>query len=116
MGTQPPVPAGLSEASTALWRAVMGEHRFEPHETATFESYLRWRDRSEQWMAESKRATGRDQARLVKQGIDAAQTSLRHLRALKFTDPDALTRRPGRPAGDNWSAKRKAQARLREVG
>lgn len=106
-----PAPEGLSSASAQIWRDVVRDHEFEAHELPLLVSALTWRDKSVVWLAESEKATGREQARLVKQSLDSAQTSLRHWRALKFTDADSVARRPGRPAGDEWSPKRRRQAR-----
>ena len=94
-----PAPRELSPASAQIWRDVIHDHEFEAHELPLLVSALRWRDKSTAWLRGSEEATGREQARLVKQSLDAAQTSLRHWRALKFTDPEGKTRRPGRPAG-----------------
>ena len=110
-----PAPRELSPASAQIWRDVIHDHEFEAHELPLLVSALRWRDKSTAWLQESEEATGREQARLVKQSLDAAQTSLRHWRALKFTDPEGKTRRPGRPAGDAWSPKRRQQARVHQA-
>ena len=107
----PPVPKELSPASAQIWRDVTRAHEFEAHELPLLLSALTWRDRSTAWLAASERATAREEARLVKQSLDAGQASLRYWRALKFTDADAGTRRPGRPSGDAWSPKRRQQAR-----
>lgn len=108
--TTPPPPRDLSAASVQIWKDVIRDHEFEAHELPLLMSALRWRDRSAAWLEESEQAIGREEARLVKQSLDAAQTSLRHWRALKFTDADGKTRRPGRPAGADWSPKRRQQA------
>ncbi len=106
----PPPPRDLSPASAQIWKDVIRDHEFEAHELPLLVSALKWRDRSTTWLKESETAAGREQARLVKQSLDAAQASLRHFRALKFTDADDKTRRPGRPSGDDWSPKRRRQA------
>ena len=106
--TTPPPPQDLSPASVQIWKDVIRDHEFESHEVPLLMSALRWRDRSTTWLEESETAVGREEARLIKQSLDAAQTSLRHWRALKFTDADNK-RRPGRPSGDAWSAKRRRQ-------
>ena len=43
-----------------------------------------WWDKSDAWLEASEAAEGREQAQLVKQSLDAAQTALRHWRTLKF--------------------------------
>jgi hypothetical protein len=109
--TQPDAPASLSRGSRRIWRQLTALHQFEAHELIAFERALSWWERSDEWLEASKKAEGREQAQLVKQAMDAANAALRHWRTLKFSDPDAGVRRPGRPSGDQWSAKRKAQLR-----
>lgn len=105
-------PNDLSEKSAAIWQQVTAENTFGAHELPLLEAWLRWSDRSEGWYAEAQAATkDRERVRLLKQSLDAATAALRFRRALKFTDPGAATRRPGRPSDSNWSAKRKAQLR-----
>ena len=110
MGKNLPTPRGFSASSAAIWADLLAENAFERHELPLLESALRWRDKSATWLTESETVTGRDQARLVKQSLDAAQTSLRHWKALKFRDLDVPARRPGRQPGDEWNAKRRQQA------
>ncbi len=105
-------PKGLSSQSADIWAAVTAENAFSAHETPLLEAWLRWADRSEAWFREAQSLTGTAQAALLKRAMDAATTSLRFRKALKFTDPDAAVRRPGRPSGDGWNAKRKT---LREA-
>ena len=105
---QPDPPAGLSRASQRVWRELTALHAFEAHELIAFERALGWWDRSDRWLEASEAAEGREQARLVKQSLDAAQTALRYWRVLKFQDPAVPKRRPGRPSGADWSAERKA--------
>ena len=106
--TQSRPPDGLSRVSRRLWRELTDRHRFEPHELVAFERALGWWDKSDAWLLASEAAEGREQAQLVKQSLDAAQTALRYWRTLKFTDPSVPKRRPGRPAGDDWSPERRA--------
>jgi hypothetical protein len=91
-----------------IWTTLTTRHHFEARELYVFERALKWWDQSDTWLLASETATGRDQARLVKQSMDAASAALRLWRSLKFVDVQAA-RRPGRPAGDNWSLKRRLQ-------
>ena len=116
MKDKSPPPQRLSQQSRRIWRQLTALHRFEPHELIAFERALGWWDRSDEWLQASEAAEGREQARLVKQSLDAATAALRHWRVLKFVDPAAPARRPGRPSDSDWSRKRKAQVALREVG
>ena len=50
-------------------------------------------------------------AQLVKQSLDAATTALRYWRTLKFTRSAVPKHGPGRPSGDDWSARAKALKR-----
>jgi hypothetical protein len=108
--THPDPPAGLSRGARRIWRQLTALHDFEAHELIAFERALVWWDRSDEWMEASETATGRDRTALVKQSLDGANMALRHWRTLRFRDEDAA-RRPGRPSGDEWSAKRRAQLR-----
>lgn len=102
-------PVTLTPASLAIWDELTERHQFEPHELVTFERALRWFDRSDQSLASADAAVdGRERAQLMKQAMDGANCGLRYWRALKFTD-GTTARRPGRPSGDDWSAKRKLQ-------
>ena len=98
----PRPPAGLSRKSAALWASLLAGHEFSRPELVALEAALVWWDRSAAWMAESESATGREQATLRKQSMDAAQTALRHWKALKFAAPGSA-RRPGRPS-EPWRA------------
>jgi hypothetical protein len=109
MKKTPTVPRGLSPKSRGIWRDLTREYGFESHELGQLEAALRWQDRSEDLIADVEGANADDRARLVKLAMDAASTSLRFWRALKFYDPARPARRPGRPSGDQWSAQRKAQ-------
>ncbi|MEO5739961.1 MAG: hypothetical protein ABIS29_05130 [Vicinamibacterales bacterium] len=105
-----PAPRGLSPASKVLWRTLTQQHRWADHELVAFERALRWFDRADALAAASDKAqTHRDGAALLKSSMDAANTALRHWRLLKFSNGEAA-RRPGRPSGDDWSAKRKLAA------
>jgi hypothetical protein len=105
-----PVPQGLGPRSAGIWRKLTTQHHFADFELVTFERALRWFDKADAWLVESAGVTGPDQARLVKQSMDASNCGLRYWRTLKFVDGAA--RRPGRPSDDSWSAKR----RLQKVG
>jgi hypothetical protein len=109
MTTSAQVPRGLSAGSADIWKALTTQLSFERRELYVFERALRWWDQSDQWLRDSEKAAGRDQARLVKQSMDAASAALRLWRSLKFTDGPA-SRRPGRPSGADWSPQRKAAA------
>jgi len=104
---RPRPPAGLSRWAQATWRALFTLHDFERYEQLMLHRALEWWDRADAWLVESQTATGPEQARLVKQSMDAANTALRHWRLLKFAPPATVPTRPGRPAGFNWSAARK---------
>ena len=114
MTPKPNPPAGLSRKSRQTWRALMDLNDFGAHEIVTFERALVWWDRADAWLAESEALEGKAAAAKAKQSMDAATTALRFWRTLKFTDPNAQARRPGRPSGASWSPKRRAA--LREVG
>jgi hypothetical protein len=103
---RPHPPAGLSAWAAATWRTLLDLHTFEEYERLSLTRALEWWDRSDAWLAESRTASGRDQARLTKQAMDAANCALRHWRLLKFAPPAAVPTRPGRPSGDAWSATR----------
>ena len=102
-------PRGLSPWARRTWKELTARHAFEAHEVVTFTRALRWFDCSDALMAQAERATEREKAALLKQAMDSANTGLRHWRALKWPAPDGV-RRPGRPAGANWSPARKAVA------
>jgi hypothetical protein len=104
----PPIPAGLSPESASLWKALTTRHRFADFELVTFRKALEWFDRADALCADADRADGRESAALLKQAMDASCCGLRFWRQLKFTGGEAA-RRPGRPSGDLWSAKRQAQ-------
>ena len=104
-----PIPYGLSAWAAGVWGELTALHHFEQFELVAFERALRWFDLSDQWLTDAEAASGAERSRLVKQGMDAATSGLRFWRTLKFAD-DAAVRRPGRPSGDDWSAKRKLQA------
>ena len=108
MSTQK-APHGLPEASRAIWAELTTEHTFEPYELVTFTRALRWFDRADALcLAADAASTAREGAALLKQAMDASTTALRFWRQLKFTD-GTPARRPGRPSGDEWSAKRRLQ-------
>jgi hypothetical protein len=113
MTKRPHPPAGLSAWAQATWRTLLDLHTFEAYERLSLTRALEWWDRSDAWLAESRTATGRDQGRLTKQAMDAANCALRHWRLLKFAPPTAVPIRPGRPSGFNWSEKRKAATGMR---
>jgi hypothetical protein len=113
MTTSPPVPKGLSTESMGIWKELTTLHRFEAHELVAFERALVWFDKSDAWLRDAEAAEGRLAASLVKMSMDASNCGLRYWRTLKFTD-GTTARRPGRPPGDEWSAKRKAQ-KLQQV-
>jgi hypothetical protein len=75
-----------------------------------FEKALRAWDLADRWLRESEAVTGREQARLVKQSLDAGQAALRCWKTLRFVGPAAPIRRPGRPGDQQWSALRGAGA------
>jgi hypothetical protein len=102
-----PVPQGLSSTSGVVWQSLTTQHRFEDFELVAFERALRWFDKADVWLTESATVTGPDQARLVKQSMDASNCGLRYWRTLKFVA--GVARRPGRPSDTEWSPKRKLQ-------
>jgi hypothetical protein len=106
---RPEPPRGLSAWARATWRQLTSIHVVEEHEAIALRRALRWWDLSDAWLRESEAVAGREQARLVKQSMDAANTALRHWRLLKFEAPAAVPARPGRPSGFNWSAARKVK-------
>ncbi len=102
------IPRGLSTKSRALWHALTRDYDFEPHERLQLENALRWDDRSVELARQAEVAD--DKQRLTKLAIDAASTSLRYWRILRFTDPSVPKRRPGRPSGNSWSRQRQTLA------
>jgi hypothetical protein len=108
--TVPSVPRGLTPASRRLWAVLTTEHHFEVFELTALERSLRWFDKADAWLQQAEEAgvEARAAAVLVKQSMDASNCGLRYWRTLKFTD-GTPARRPGRPAGPDWSAKRKLQ-------
>jgi hypothetical protein len=105
-------PAGLSRRSVRIWRELTERHHFERHELIAFERALRWWDQADLWLLASKTATGRAQASLIKQSMDASTAGLRFWRTLKFVDLDNPARRPGRPSGEAWSAQRRVMGKV----
>jgi hypothetical protein len=99
-------PKGLSVRSREIWDELTTLHRFEPHELVAFTRALTWWDRADGWLREADAAEGKTAVLLVKMSMDASNCGLRYWRTLKFSDGTAA-RRPGRPSGDDWSAKRK---------
>jgi hypothetical protein len=91
-----------------LWTDLHALHDFDRHELVAFERALEWWDRSDQWLEESKAATGQDRSRLVKQSLDAATAALRCWKTLRFAAPGGTSKRPGRPSDSRWSAMRGA--------
>ena len=102
-----PAPAGLSPASTEVWQTLTGQHSFADYELVAFERALRWFDQADAWLTASATVMGPDQARLVKQSMDASNCGLRYWRTLKFVA--GVARRPGRPSDAEWSPKRRLQ-------
>ena len=109
--SKPLAPRGLSAKSRRIWRRLLTDYGFGTHERAHLEAALRWQDRSEALAVEAD-APGADTGRLLKLATDAASTSLRYWRLLKFSDGQQAAR-PGRPSGDAWSPKRREAARQR---
>lgn len=102
-------PKGLSRPSRRIWTELTCSHDFADHELVAFERALKWWDVSDTAFASAEEKSGRERAELMKLALDASNSALRHWRTLKFPTP-AGVRRPGRPAGDNWSAHRKQAA------
>ena len=96
--TTPP-PADLSPRSQTRWRELHAAHYFAIHEDYVLEGYLTWDDVATALRREAKGLRGRERDRKLKAAEDAATASLRYLRALRFVDPAAPPRRPGRPPG-----------------
>ena len=111
-GLQAP-PAGLSAWAQGWWEELLDGHAFASFEILLLEKALLAWDREAKWLAESEAATGREQARLVKQSLDAGQAALRAWKTLRFSDPARPPRRAGRPSGPHWSAVRKAAIEAR---
>jgi hypothetical protein len=100
-------PTGLSPGSAGVWAALTTGYAFAAPELELLERALRWFDRADGLCQAADAATdARERAGLLKQGMDAATTGLRFWRQLRFTD-GSLARRPGRPAGPDWSPKRR---------
>ena len=107
------IPHGLSQKSRAVFGTVTHDYAFAAQELLQLESALRWHDRSELLAEQADAADAAHRPRLTKLAMDAASTSLRFWRALRFVDPLNPPRRPGRPTGDEWSGQRRQQARAR---
>jgi hypothetical protein len=101
-------PRGLSAGSRGVWRTLIARYECVEHELITLERALKWFDRSDALLREADALTGQARAATLKQSMDASTVALRHWRLLKFRDE--LSRRPGRPSGDDWSPKRKLLA------
>jgi hypothetical protein len=101
-------PKELSEWARGVWREVAQDNEFDAHEIVVFERALRWWDVSDDAAKQAATATGAELTRFTKLSLDASTAALRHWRALKFETGTA--KRPGRPAGVNWSKHRKAAA------
>ena len=106
-----PVPKGLSATSVGVWQTLTMQHSFADYELVTFERALRWFDRADAWLTASATVTGPEQARLVKQSMDASNCGLRYWRTLKFAA--GVARRPGRPSDSEWSPKRRLLQQVR---
>lgn len=104
-----PAPKGLSRASRRIWRELTLTHDFGAHELVAFERALKWWDVSDTAFADAESRTGRERAELMKLSLDASNAALRCWRTLRFPAPIGA-RRPGRPAGNDWSAHRKQAA------
>lgn len=102
-------PAGMSEWAQGVWIELTKDNDFDGHEIVVFERALRWWDVSDDAAKRATSATGAELARLTKLSLDASTAALRHWRALKFESASGA-KRPGRPAGVNWSKERKAAA------
>ena len=105
--SSPKTRAGHSAWARKVRRTLLACHEFGEHELVAFERALQWWDRSDAWLVDSEACTGRERAALVKESLDAAQIALRYWKVLKFPPPEGTTRRPGRPSGDMWSARRR---------
>ena len=94
-----PPPADLSSRSQARWCELHAAHDFAIHEDYVLEGYLAWDDVATALRREAKGLRGRERDRKLKAAENAATASLRYWRALRFVDPAAPPRRPGRPPG-----------------
>ena len=99
-------PAGLSRWAKEVWRELMAENTFMPHEVVTFTRALTWFDLADALQVEAEGLSGREKDAKLRAAGDASTTGLRFWRTLKFVDPAKPTRRPGRPPGKGWAQMR----------
>ena len=106
-------PKKLSRRLQNLYREYVGEYDFALHELDLFGEALRAQDLVDRIATivdvEGVRVDGKPHPMLPALR-DARQTALRAWRVCGFKAEGEEKRRPGRPAGDQWSAKRKAGA------
>jgi hypothetical protein len=98
----PPPPSGLSRGARALWSELHASHVFEVHEELNFAHALKWLDLSDALLREAAKLKGRERIARLKSAADAAATSLKFFRTLRFVDPARPARGPGRPPGKPW--------------
>ena len=102
---QPP-PAGLSARSKGLWRRLHTENAFTSDSAELLERALRSFDLADELLVLA-RTTGIDSPKarsLLSAHRDALQTGLKLMKGTGLDRADAdARRRPGRPAGADWS-------------
>jgi len=108
-------PAGLSRWAKEVWRELMAENTFMPHEVVTFTRALTWFDLADALQLEAEGLHGREKDAKLKAAGDASTTGLRFWRTLKFVDPTRPARRPGRPPGKTWPPMAAGAAMLRRL-
>jgi hypothetical protein len=112
-------PAGLSARSKRLWRDLLDANDFQRHELEVLARALEMADKADEMSTIIERdglLVGGKAHPLIAARRDALLASARFWRQLKFVDPEKPSRRPGRPGGDGWSAKRTEGARLHRLG
>jgi len=110
------IPRGFSAGARRTWEEMHEHYDFSASELILLERALRQFDLGDSFLKTAQRAgvmTGGGKLHpLVNASRDAHQNALRCWRAIGFAKGDGRTRRPGRPGGDEWSAKRKELARI----
>ena len=113
--TLPQPPKDFSAWARGVWRELMRENDFMPHEVVTFARALRWFDLADALQLEAEGLSGREKDAKLKAAGDASTTGLRFWRTLRFVDPAKPTRRSGRPPGKPWPPMATGAATLRRL-
>jgi hypothetical protein len=106
-------PKGLSPRLQDLWRRLHAENTFSPDAEDLLERYLRNLALADELTARARETglTSADGHRALAAARDCMQTALKILKATGLDKAaEAAPRRPGRPAGEDWSPERKAGA------